>query len=88
MRTSLNEIKLIEEHIFGNGDPSDALLFEAMLVLNADLKEQVTWQKKAHELVIEYSRKQLKIEIASVHNQLFGKPEHLSFGLQILRLFK
>jgi hypothetical protein len=88
MRTSLNEIKLIEEHILGHEGPAEALLFDAMLVLNADLKEQVTWQKKAHELVIEYSRKQLKIEIASVHNQLFGKPENLSFRLQILRLFK
>jgi len=84
----LNEIKLIEEHILGHEDPSDALLFDAMLVLNAHLKEQVTWQKKVHALVIEYSRKQLKVEIASVHNQLFGKPEHLSFRLQILSLFK
>jgi hypothetical protein len=88
MRTSLNEIKLIEEHICGNGDPSNALLFDAMLVLNAHLKEQVTWQKKVHALVVEYSRKQIKAEIDAVHNQLFGKPEHLSFRLQILRLFK
>jgi len=87
MRTSLNEIKLIDEHIFGNRDPSDALLFDAMLVLNPHLKEQVTWQKKAHALVVEYSRKQIKAEINAVHNQLFGKPEHQAFRLQILRLF-
>jgi len=47
MRTSLNEIKLIDEHIFNNGAPADAALFDAMLVLDPGLAEQVLWQKKS-----------------------------------------
>lgn len=88
MRTSLSEIKLIDEYIFNNGTPTDALLFEAMLVLDTGLEERITWQKRTHEIIAQYSRKQLKAEIAAVHNQLFAKPEHRIFRQRILSLFK
>jgi hypothetical protein len=88
MRTSLNEIKRIDEYIFNNGTPGEALLFDAMLVLNPNLPEQVMWQKKTHAIIIEYSRKRLKAEIESVHNQLFVNPEHRTFRRRILSLFK
>jgi len=85
MRTSLNEIKLIDEHIFNNGAPADAVLFDAMLVLDPSLAEQVLWQKNAHAIIIQYGRKQLKTEIASVHERLFDTP---TFRQRILNLFK
>jgi len=88
MRTSLNEIKRIDEHVFGSGTPADAVLFDAMLILNPTLAEQVRWQKKAYAIIAEYSRKRLKAEIASAHNQLFLNRKHRTFRERILRLFK
>jgi hypothetical protein len=87
MRTSLNEIKLIDEHIFKNGLIEDKLLFDAMLILNPALSNQVMWQKKTHALVLQFSRNKLKAEIESVHRQLFNEPKHQSFRQRILSLF-
>ena len=83
----MNEIKLIDDHIFNNADPAQALLFEAKRLLDPNLAQQVTWQKKAHDMIFQYSRKKLKAEISSVHDKLFTKPAHWRFKHQILSLF-
>ena len=87
MRTSLNEIKLIDDHIFNTGTHEDVLLFDAMLILNPGLTNRVMWQKKTHAIVQQYGRKKLKAEIDSVHRRLFSQPEHRSFRERILGLF-
>jgi hypothetical protein len=87
MRTSLNEIKLIDQHLFKLAEPGDALLFDAMLILNPQLQEQMIWQKKTHALVQQYGRKKLKNELEAVHQRLFNEPEHRSFRNRILKLF-
>jgi hypothetical protein len=87
MRTSLNEIKLIDEHLFKNGSTEDRLLFDAMLILNPMLRTEIVWQKKTHQLVQQYGRKKLKAEIEMVHQQLFHEPKHQSFRERILSLF-
>jgi hypothetical protein len=87
MRTSLNEIKLIDDHLFNQGTHEDALIFDAMLILNPGLINQIMWQKKTHAIVQQYCRKKLKAEIELVHRQLFNEPAHQSFKQKILRLF-
>ena len=87
MRTSLNEIKLIDDHIFNQGTHEDALIFDAMLIFNPGLLNQVMWQKKTHAFVQQYGRKKLKAEIEAVHRQLFNEPAYQSFREKILRLF-
>jgi hypothetical protein len=88
MRTSLNEIKLIDGHIFNQGPHEDTLLFDAMLLLDASLPEKIMWQKKAHIMVQQYGRRKLKAEIEAVHQQLFSEPTHNSFRRRIMGLFK
>jgi len=88
MRTSLNEIKLIDGRIFNTNPPEDALLFDALLIINPELGQQLMWQQKAHAIVKQYSRKKLKAEIEAVHQELFHKPEYSSFRRRILGLFK
>ena len=88
MRTSLNEIKLIDGYIFNNNRTEDALLFDAMVIVNPSLSGQIAWQKKTHALIGQYSRKKLKAEIESVHQQLFNEPAHKSFRQKVLSLFK
>jgi len=87
MRTSLNEIKQIEGHLFNQAAVDDALLFDAMLILDRDMSYKVTLQKKVYQLVRQYGRKKLKAEVESVHQQLFSEARHKTFRQKIMRLF-
>ncbi len=87
MRTSLNEIKLIDDHIFNQGTHEDALVFDAMLILDPGLSNQIIWQKKTHALVQQYGRKKLKTEIEEVHRQLFSEAAHQTFRQRVMRWF-
>ena len=87
MRTSLNEIKLIDDYIFHKGTVEDRLLFDAMLIISPGLNNQMEWQRKTHAIVEQYGRKKLKAEIEAVHRQLFTNPVHLTFRQKILDLF-
>jgi hypothetical protein len=87
MRTSLNEIRLIDGFIFNNNTTEDTLLFDAMLIINPQLSNQVAWQKKTHAMVEQYSRKKLKAEIEDVHQKLFNEPVHKKFREKIFRFF-
>ena len=88
MRTSLNEIKLIDGYIFNNNPTEDALLFEAMRIINPQLSTQIAWQKKTHTMVQAYSRKKLKAEIEAAHQKLFNEDNHRSFRQKIMNLFR
>ena len=88
MRTSLNEIELIDGYIFNNSSTEDALLFDAMLIINPALSNQIAWQKRTHAMVQQYSRKKLKAEIETVHQKLFNEPAHKNFKQKILSFFK
>jgi hypothetical protein len=83
----LNEIKLIDGYIFNSNQTEDALLFDALLILNPDLPGQVMWQKKTHAIVQQYSRKKLRAELENAHQRLFNEPEHKSFRQRILNIF-
>jgi hypothetical protein len=87
MRTSLIETEQIEAHLLRLSDPGDSLVFEATLLLDAELKEKLTWQEKTYNMVRIYGRDQLRKEIESVHQKLFTQPVHTSFSQKIRGLF-
>ncbi|PWK80109.1 hypothetical protein LX99_00573 [Mucilaginibacter oryzae] len=87
MRTSLNEIKAIDDHLLKLSPPDEALLFEAKLIINPALREEVILQKQTLGLVVCYGRNALKTEIEAVHQKLFCQPEHSRFRQKIMRLF-
>jgi hypothetical protein len=87
MRTSLTEIKLIDDHLFGTSAPGDALLFDALLILDNTLPEKMEWQKSTHILVQQYGRKKLKAEIEAVHQKLFNESPHRHFAQKTRNLF-
>jgi hypothetical protein len=87
MRTSLIETQQIEAHLMGRSDPGDALVFEARLLLQAELREKLQWQQQTYKLIKKYGRDQLKKEIEAVHQQLFTQPQHRSFSQKIRQLF-
>ena len=87
MRTSLIETEQIEAHLLRLSEPGDALVFEARLLLEPELKDKLDWQQKTYTIVRQYGRRQLKQEIEAVHQQLFNRPEHAGFRQKIMRLF-
>ncbi|RWY50897.1 hypothetical protein [Mucilaginibacter gilvus] len=87
MRTLLTEIQHIDKHVQGTAAPDEALLFEAKLLLDAELPLKVQWHKQTIGLVQQYGRKNFVSIIGDVHNQLFTLPQHESFRQKILRLF-
>jgi hypothetical protein len=88
MRTSLNEIEQIEDHLFQKLNGEDQFLFRANMLLNRGFAENVEFQAKTYRLVHAYGRKQLKQEIEAVHQKLFKQPEHINFRRKILALFR
>jgi hypothetical protein len=88
MRTSLDEIKEVDDHLLKLQQPDDALLFEAKLLVYPELKYKVMWHKQTLRLVQQYGRNNLRAQIEAVHQQLFTLPQHQSFRQKVLRLFK
>lgn len=88
MRTSLNELVTIENQLFKTALPGDQLLFEANLIINPGLKENLNAQQETYRLIKTYGRKQLKAELEAVHQDLFGKPVHRLFAQKIRNLFR
>ncbi|MBL4676634.1 MAG: hypothetical protein JKY70_10585 [Mucilaginibacter sp.] len=88
MRTSLNNIKLTDDHVNGLLPTGDALVFEARLILNPALQDEVILHKQTLALVQQYGRDMLRKDIESIHTQLFSQPQHRSFKDSILRFFK
>jgi hypothetical protein len=79
MRTSLNNIKEIDDHVLGLAAPQNGLLFEAKMILNPELRLDVAWHRQTLTLVQQYGRQQLRADIEAVHQQLFTQPEHQTF---------
>ena len=87
MRTSLNQIKLIEAQLSGSLTTEDALLCEANALLDPEWENKIAQQRQAQRLVLLYGRQQLRNNIQSVHEELFSRPEHRSFREKVMRLF-
>ena len=87
MRTSLNDIKHIDDYLLQYAGKSDRALFEDRLILQPALQENLAWQQKTYDIIKQYSRRRLKEEIESVHQQLFTEAEHIPFRKKILAIF-
>jgi len=87
MKTSLNELCLIEYYLLSDDKDGESFLFEAKMILQPELKQQVYWQNKTYQMVRDYGRKQLKNEIDKIHETLFNTDEHQSFRQKVMRFF-
>jgi hypothetical protein len=88
MRTSLNEIEQIEDHLLQKLNGEEELLFQANLLLNKSFADDFHWQKKSYQLIHTYGRLQLRQEIEKVHQKLFSKPDYRTFRQKIIALFR
>lgn len=87
MRTSLNEIKYIEQHLLGKSTVEDQLVFQAQLQINQDLKQKSEAQKLLYELIKLSGRNALIAEIQQVQRKLFNEKKFQSFQNQVASIF-
>lgn len=88
MRTSLNNIKAIDDYLFGRLAPDDALLFQAKVLLNSDLMEDVQYQQETYAMIRKYSRQQIRAEIMAVQDTLTTQPQYQGFMQRMANFFK
>ena len=88
MRTSLIEIKKLEDLILNSGDHSERLVTEAKALIDPDLREMVQLQKKSYELIRLYGRNKLRGEIEEVERLIFREPKFKFFQNTIRSIFK
>ncbi|GAA4325785.1 hypothetical protein GCM10023149_28330 [Mucilaginibacter gynuensis] len=88
MRTSLNNIKTIDDYLLGYMPTADKLLFEANIILNDDLESDIAHQRLTHETIRQYGRQKIKAEIISAQQKLAAAPQHRDFMQRIVNLFK
>ena len=87
MRTSLNNIKAIDDYIMGRMAPGDVLLLQAGMLLNSDLKDEIKDQQNAHAIIRHYSRQRIKNEIIAVQNTFTTARQYQGFMQRIVNLF-
>ena len=88
MRTSLNNIKAIDDYLSGQMVHSDELLFEANMILNKELISDIQDQQNTYAMIRRYGRQKLKSEISSIQEKLAAAPQHRGFMQHIVNLFK
>lgn len=87
MRTSLNEIKNIEEYLEKKLPPEESLLFEARFLTQPTFSFHVQLQRRIFSLVKIFHRKKMKQELEQIHHRLFNDPTRHSFQKRIQQYF-
>ncbi len=87
MRTSLNDIKLIEQYSQQELTFADRVDVEQRLLVDERFRLNLFLQRKVYRLLHLYRRKHLKESAQRVHEAIFNEPENESFRARILHLF-
>jgi hypothetical protein len=87
MRTSLTEIKQIEDHLAGTSDVPERLVFEAKMLTQPELRINVHLQQTIIRIVNLLHRKKMKQDLQKIHDELFSSKEKSSFRKNIFKLF-
>lgn len=88
MKTSYSDIQETEKYLHGDLSPQAALLFEAKLLLNEDLRMNTSLQRIVYRLVTLYHRGKLRSEVEAIHQRYMKDPDNRSYVDSVLKLFK
>lgn len=83
----MNKIKSIEDHLLKRNSSEEALLFEAKLILDADLRRDTMAQKLAYDVIHLYGQDQLREEIMRVEKKIFHSSRYSAFQKLIQSIF-
>jgi hypothetical protein len=84
MKTSLNEIKQIDDHITGQLSDGEKLVIDARMIIDPVLRFNINLQQKLYALIKAYSRRTMRSEVANVQDKLF---QDTKFRNEILTIF-
>jgi hypothetical protein len=87
MRTSLNEIKLIEQYLENKLSLPEKLQVEARVINDFSFRLHVYFQKKLYSVIRRYYKEQLRHQVDDHHQQVFADPRKKEFQNKILKLF-
>ena len=88
MRTSLNDIKMIEAYLCNTLSTGDRLLFESHMLLSKELRQNVASQRKIYAIIQHHYRTTLKQKFNMLHDRLLHDPLREITNQQIIKLFK
>lgn len=88
MKTSLTEIQRTENFLLGRLSAGETLLFRAQMLLDPQLRSDVSLHRAVHTAVRLYHRKKLKAEIALAGKRLFADPSRKDFKEEVMKNFK
>lgn len=88
MKTSWNNTVETDSYLNGQCSGEEKVLFEARLLLESDLKENLHWQKTTRAIVQQYGRQQLKAEVEKVAHHVFTARKYVSFKEKLFSLFR
>lgn len=88
MKTSWSDTRRIDAYLHGQLTETEAVLFEARLVLDPVLAQKVQAQQAVYRYITLYGRKKLKTELENVFRQMQAEPRHRPFLQKIHGFFK
>ena len=87
MKTSIPEIIRTERFLKGELPPDERVVFEARMLVDAELKNNTFFHSTVHRLITLYQRKKIKVEVELLHARIFHDPERAAFKESIFKLF-
>jgi hypothetical protein len=70
MRSELNDVRLIDGHLFGRLDEEETRTVETRLLLDNGFAENLAAQRTAHRLVRLYGRREDRRRLDEIYRQL------------------
>jgi hypothetical protein len=87
MRTSLNEIKLIEKYLAGQLDVQARLIVEGRMIADNDFRINVNVQRMIYTLLERYNLCRIKEEAKELHLRLVNGPDE-NFRNSVSQIFQ
>lgn len=87
MRTSLQEIKQIDDFFSNQLPQQEALLFDAKTILDPSLSYKVRLHQIVVTMAMKFGRKKIKAEIAAVEQKAFAHRDHLHLQQRVEEIF-
>ncbi len=85
MRTSLNEIKQIENYLLMQSPPAEMIVMESTRLINENLNQNIYCQQQAYEIITLFGAKRLRQEIINAERKVFANAK---FKSMIDKIFK
>jgi len=88
MRTSLNDIALIERYLMKQLSESDARDVNIRLGIDFNFRMHLFLQHKVYTLLRQYFKKQVRARAELVHRNVFDHPSKSLYRQSVYELFK